>query len=170
MIVEEETCVKPAVAPCNSILRDPTGESCASPLGESCASPLGESCGAPLVKSCSWTDPHKPVCADGPSLGLTLIMSIMMFGIDRFYVGQTGLGVAFLIGCLTGVGFIVVVPIQIIAWFSLIMSILGNRETAFMYGCVKFAPPNVVDKIIAIAWLTIILVGIAVGVLAPLIF
>lgn len=117
-------------------------------------------CAKSSIVACEDMPCQRPTCYN-PSLGMTLVMSILMFGIDRFYVGQIGIGVALLIGCLTVLGLVVVIPIQIIAQLSLVMAILTNRRTAFMYGCnIIFDPPTVVDKIIAICWLTVIIVGI----------
>src|SRR5690348_6277753 len=67
-----------------------------------------------------------------PSSGMTLLLSLLLFGLDRFYVGQIGVGVAFLIGTLSGIGLVVVIPVQFIAAISLIMTILGNKRTSFM--------------------------------------
>jgi|SRR6185437_6793664 len=106
-----------------------------------------------------------------PSSGMTLLLSLLLFGLDRFYVGQIGVGVAFLIGTLSGIGLVVVIPVQFIAAISLIMTILGNKRTSFMYGCsVVFEPPTIVDKIIAISILSIIIVGIAIGILGSILF
>lgn len=119
------------------------------------------------AKSCS----NSVMNCYAPSSGMTLILSLLLFGLDRFYVGQIGIGVAFLIGTLSGIGLVVVVPVQLIAAISLIMTILGNKRTSFMYGCnVIFDPPSIVDKIIAITILTILLVGIAIGILGSILF
>lgn len=100
----------------------------------------------------------------GPSLGMTLVFSILGFGTDRFYVGQTGLGIAFMAGYLSIIGLVVVIPAQIIAQISLLLAIFTNRNTSFMYGSnVVFEPPGVVDKIIAITWVVIIAIAIIVS-------
>lgn len=110
-----------------------------------------------------------PSCGNSPSLGLTLVLSVIGFGLDRFYVGQVKMGVAFLIGSLSIVGLVVIIPVQIIAQIALIMSILTNKSCVFMYGDVIFEPPNVVDKIIAISWLTLMIVGIILGAITGLV-
>lgn len=106
-----------------------------------------------------------PEAAGGPSLGLTLVLSVFMFGLDRFYVGQIGTGIALLIGSISIIGLIVVIPVYIIAQISLIMAILTNRTCAFTYGDVVFEPPNIVDKIIAVSWLTLMIVGILISII-----
>ncbi len=129
-----------------------------------CTFPVDSPCTVvPVGTSCKSSNGKVTTCHN-PSLGMTLVLSVFMFGLDRFYVGQIGVGVAFLIGCLSVIGLIIVVPIQIISQIALVMSILSNKQTCFMYGCnVIFDPPTIVDKILAILWLTLVIVGVILG-------
>lgn len=89
-----------------------------------------------------------------PSLGITLLFATFGFGADRFYVGQVGAGIALLIAYLTVFGLAIGVPVEWLSQLSLIFAILGNRQTAFMYGQnVVFDPPGTFDKILAALWI-----------------
>lgn len=97
-----------------------------------------------------------------PSLGVTLLFATFGFGADRFYVGQVGAGIALLIAYLTLFGLIIGIPIEFLSQISLVFAILGNRQTAFMYGpSVVFDPPGLFDKVFAVLWILLVLFFIA---------
>lgn len=90
-----------------------------------------------------------------PSLGLTLILATLGgIGIDRFYVGQVGLGFGLMIGSAIIVGLLVTLPVAFLSQLSLVIAILSGRTQAFMYGsCVRFAEPCTIDVVLAILWI-----------------
>lgn len=91
-----------------------------------------------------------------PSLGITLLFATLGFGADRFYVGQTNLGIALLICFLTVFGLMLAVPITLLSQLSLVMAILTGSRRAFMYGsCVTFAAPTGFDRVLAVLWLVL---------------
>lgn len=103
----------------------------------------------------------------GRSQGTALILAFLGFGLDRFYVGQVGFGVALLLGYITVIGMIVAVPVEVISQISLVISILAGSSRPFMYDCV-FAPPCMFDKVIAVLWIAVILlITILCAVLVP---
>jgi TM2 domain-containing membrane protein YozV len=93
-----------------------------------------------------------------PNLGLTLILSIIGFGADRFYVGQVGLGIALLFAYISVVGLIIAIPVQIISQVMLIYSILTDKTTVPLYGCTEFETPCIFDKIVAIIYFLFIII------------
>lgn len=109
-------------------------------------------------------------CVGGISPGLTLVLTAFLFGIDRFYVGQTGWGLAFLLGTISIIGLIIVLPVYFITQMSLIVMILTNRTYCFAYGSgVVFEKPTFVDKVIAMIFLVIIFAMLLTLVLTPVI-
>lgn len=104
-----------------------------------------------------------------PSAGIALMFATIGFGIDRFYVGQAGVGIALLIGYLTIFGTIVAIPVEWLSALSLVIAIFSNRVTAFMYGGeIVFEPPTVFDKIIAVVWIILWLAVIGGTIVATL--
>lgn len=104
-----------------------------------------------------------------PSLGIALLFSTIGFGIDRFYVGQIGIGIVLLISYITIFGLVVAVPVEFLSQLSIVMAIFAGRQYAFMYGeNVEFAKPSMFDRVIAVLWLltmltfvSLVVVGIA---------
>lgn len=112
----------------------------------------------------------KQPCIDGISPGLTLVLSAFLFGIDRFYVGQVGWGIALLLGTISIVGLIIVIPIYFITQIALVVMILTGRTYCFAYGSgVVFQKPTIVDKAIALIFLVILFTALLTLVLTPVI-
>lgn len=102
-----------------------------------------------------------------PSLGITLLLATFGFGADRFYVGQVGAGVALLIAYLTVFGLIIAAPVQFLSQISLVFAILGNRQTAFMYGPnIVFEQSSMFDKVLAVLWILLMLFLIILPIMA----
>lgn len=95
-------------------------------------------------------------------MGVALLFATFGFGADRFYVGQVGVGMGLLIAYLSVFGVAVAGPVQLLSSISLVMSILFNHRTAFMYGSETFfEESSVFDKVIAAVWIFTVLASIA---------
>lgn len=119
-----------------------------------------------MSKHCSTdvrlTHEERVLVCNRPSLGLTLIFATFGFGTDRFYVGQVGVGIALLIGYLTGLGAIVAIPVEWLSALSLVVAILSGRTRAFMYGDgVMFEKPTLFDRVIAVLWILLLVLFLA---------
>jgi TM2 domain-containing membrane protein YozV len=104
------------------------------------------------------------------SKGIALILATLFgpLGIDKFYVGATGLGVAQLIASILIIGLIWSGPYAFISMLTLVISILFGMNT-FLYPDVKWSTANstfdkgvamvVISLIIAIPVLSFFLIG-----------
>ena len=105
-----------------------------------------------------------------PTACVALIFATFGFGTDRFYVGQAPLGVALLISYLLVFGMLVGIPVSLLSAFSLVVMILSDRQTAFMYGrYVIFERPTITDKVVAVLWISLMIFLIGVGIVYAII-
>jgi TM2 domain-containing membrane protein YozV len=101
---------------------------------------------------------------------MTLVFATFGFGTDRFYVGQTGLGIGLLVSYISVFGLIVAFPISMISCLSLLIAIFGGYRTVFMYGQhVVFDAVSTLDKILAVVWVFLAFFFILLGILASVI-
>ena len=101
------------------------------------------------------------------SKGVALILATVFgpLGIDKFYVGATGLGVAQLIATILVIGLIWSGPYAFISILTLVLTILFGMNT-FLYPEVKWSKANPsFDKVVAI----IVVVLVLMMMLSPLI-
>jgi TM2 domain-containing membrane protein YozV len=93
------------------------------------------------------------------SKGIALILATLFgpLGIDKFYVGATGLGVAQLIASILIIGLIWSGPYAFISMLTLVISILFGMNT-FLYPDVKWSTANLTfDKGVAIVVISLII-------------
>ncbi len=98
--------------------------------------------------------------SQNPELGITLLLNFFLglFGVDKFYIGRTDLGILQIFLTMTLIGMVVSIPWAMLCGISLFIAIfLGG--SAFMYPNVQWAPITNRDKIIAICLIVFIFVG-----------
>ncbi len=95
-----------------------------------------------------------------PSLGTAFLLSFFagVLGIDKFYVGATGLGILQLILTLTLIGLIISVPWALISSLVLAIAILSGGIPS-LYPDVKWAPLTDYDRYCVYAIIVLLLIS-----------
>jgi TM2 domain-containing membrane protein YozV len=95
-----------------------------------------------------------------PSLGVAMLLSFLFgaLGVDKFYVGATGLGVLQLVLTLTLVGLLVSVPWAMLSTFVLGLAILTGG-VPFLYPAANWAPISQGDKLILGVIVVLVILG-----------
>jgi len=95
-----------------------------------------------------------------PSKGIAMLLSFLFgpFGVDKFYVGSTDLGVLQLLLTLSILGMLVSIPWAFLSTIVLGLAILTGSIPA-LYPNVNWAPSSGTDKIIVVSIIVICFLG-----------